>query len=91
MVQTLAANNALIVMSGGQCVMDFFLINAKDMWLKTRKGDPLNLDAIVRVFMSEHILLGLFSRWDEVAETLKGELDIPITEDDDEVVESATF
>jgi len=86
-VQTLAANNALVVMSAGQCVMDFFLINAKDLWLKTRKGDPLNMDAIVRVFMSEHILLGLLDSCDGIAEELKGELDIPVTEEYDEVVE----
>jgi hypothetical protein len=87
-VQTLAANNALIVMSGGQCVMDFFLIAAKDLWLKTKKGDPLNVDAIVRVFVSENILLGLLNRCDELAEELKPELDYPVTEEDDEVVES---
>jgi hypothetical protein len=87
-VQTLAANNVLIVMSGGQCVMDFFLIAAKDLWLKTKKGDPLNVDAIVRVFVSEHILLGFLNRCDELAQELKPELDFPVMEEDDEVVES---
>jgi hypothetical protein len=87
-VQTLTANNALIVNSGGQCVMDFFLIAAKDIWLKTQKGDPLNVNAIVRVFMSEHILLGLLKRCDEIAEELKNELEIPVGEDDDETLES---
>jgi hypothetical protein len=87
-VQTLAANNALIVRSGGQCVMDFFLIAAKDLWIKTKKGDPLNLDAIVRVFLSERILLGLLNRCDELAQELKSELDIPVMEEDYEVVES---
>jgi hypothetical protein len=87
-VQTLAANNALIVNSAGQCVMDFFLIAAKDIWLKTKKGDPLNVSAIVRVFMSEHILLGLLTRCNEIAEELKDELEIPVVEDDDETLES---
>jgi hypothetical protein len=87
-VQTLAANNALIVNSGGSCVMAFFLIAAKDIWLKTKKGDPLNVTAIVRVFMSEHILLGFLKRCDEVAEELKNELEIPVAEDDDETLES---
>ena len=89
-VQTLAANNVLIVMSGGQCAMDFFLIAAKDLWLKTKKGDPLNVDAIVRVFVSEHILLGFLNRCDELAQELKPELDFPVMEEDDEVVESVT-
>ncbi len=88
LVQTLAANNALVVMSGGQCVMDFFLIAAKDLWVKTKKGDPLNVDAIVRVFFSEHILLGFLNRCDEIAQVLIPELDIPVMEEDDEVVES---
>lgn len=87
-VQTLAANNALVVDGGGQCVMDFFLIAAKDIWLKTKKGDPLNVSAIVRVFMSEHILLGFLKRCDEIAEELKDELDVPVGEDDDETLES---
>ena len=87
-VQTLAANNALVVNSGGQCVMDFFLIAAKDIWLKTKKGDPLNVSAIVRIFMSEHFLLGFLKRCDEIAEELKNELEIPVVEDDDETLES---
>jgi hypothetical protein len=87
-VQTLTSNNALIVLSGGQCVMDFFLINAKDLWLKTRKGDPLNLDAIVRVFTNEHIVLGLLDCFDALAQELNKEFDVPVTEEDDETVES---
>ncbi|HVN93268.1 MAG TPA: hypothetical protein VMT38_06215 [Terracidiphilus sp.] len=87
-VQTLAANCALIVNNAGQCVADFFLIAAKDIWLKTKKGDPLNVSAIVRVFMSEHILLGLLNRCDEIAGELKKELDIPAVEEDDENLES---
>lgn len=88
-VQTLTANNALVVMTAGQCVMDFFLINAKDLWLKTRKGDPLNVDAIVRVFMSEHILLGFLNRCDELATELKDEFDVELSEEDDEILESS--
>jgi hypothetical protein len=87
-VQTLAANNALIVTTAGQCVMDFFLIAAKDLWLKTKKGDPLNVDAIVRVFMSEHTLLGFLNTCDEIAKDLGGEYCLPTAEDNDEIVES---
>lgn len=90
-VQTLAANNVLIVVSGGQCVMDYFLIAAKDIWLKTKKGDPLNVDAIVRVYVSEHILLGFLNRCDQLAQELRPELDIPVMEEDDEIVESVAL
>lgn len=82
---TLTANNALVVISGGQCVMDFFLISAKDLWLKTKKGDPLNVEAIVRIFMSEHLLLGLLNRFDEIAKELKPEVETPEMEGLDDV------
>jgi hypothetical protein len=85
---TLSANNLLVVNSGGQCVMDFFLISAKDLWLKTRKGDPLNLDAIVRVFVSEPLLLGFLDRCDVLAQEIRGNLDIPVMEEENEVLES---
>jgi hypothetical protein len=87
-VQTMAANNALIVISAGQCVMDFFLVAAKDLWTKARKGDPLNVVAIVRVFMSEQTLLGFLNRSDELAQELMPDLEIPVMEEGDEVVES---
>ncbi len=61
----------------------FFLIAAKDLWLKTKKGDPLNVNAIVRVYMSEQVLLGLLNRCDELAQALKVELDLPGLEDND--------
>ena len=86
-VQTLAANNALIVISAGQCVLDFFIIAAKDIWIKPKKGDPLNITALVRVFMSEHILLGFLNKCEEFAVDVNLELDIPVVEDDDEIVE----
>jgi hypothetical protein len=87
-VQTLAANNALIVNSGGQCVIDFLLLAAKDVWLKTKNGDPLNVTAIVRVFVSEQLLLGFLRRCDEVAQNVKDKLDIPVSEEHDANLES---
>jgi hypothetical protein len=87
-VQTLVANNALIVITGGQCMFDFFLIAAKDLWLKTRKGDPLNMDALVRVYSSEPILLRFLDRCDAIAQELIRDLDLTDLEDIDENVES---
>jgi hypothetical protein len=86
-VQTLATNNALIVMGGGQCMMDFFLIAAKDLWIKTRKGDPLNMDALVRVYLNERLLLGFLDRCDAIAQDLVKELGITFAEDNDEDLE----
>jgi hypothetical protein len=86
-VQTLATNNALIVIGGGLCMIDFFLIAAKDLWIKTRKGDPLNMDALVRVYLNERILLGFLDRCDVIAQDLIKELGITFAEENDEDME----
>lgn len=86
-VQTMAANNALIVVGGGQCMIDFFLVSAKDLWIKTRKGDPLDMEALVRVYLNERLLLEFLDRCDAIAQELVGELGITVAEDDDENVE----
>ena len=87
-VMTLVTNNVLIVQASGQCLLDFFLISAKDLWVKTRKGDPLNVEGLVRVFINEHLLLEFMNRCDEIAQGLVKDLDITFSEDDDEVMES---
>jgi hypothetical protein len=63
------------------------LLGAKDIWLRTKNGDPLNITAIVRVFVSEQLLLGFLRRSDEIARSVKDKLDIPLSEDHDENLE----
>jgi hypothetical protein len=87
-VQTLATNNALIVIGAGQCIMDFFLISAKDLWIKTRKGDPLDMEALVRVYLNERLLVGFLDQCDVIAKELVKDLNFTISEDDDEDLES---
>lgn len=86
-VQTLTANNALVVLAGGQCMIDFFLISAKDLWIKTSKGDPLGLDALVRVYMNEPLLLGFLNRCDSVAKDLIANLNLALPEGNNENME----
>lgn len=87
-VNSMATNNALIAAAGGQNMIDFFLISPKDVWIKPTKGDPLNMNALVRVYLNDFLLLDVLNRIDELAQPLAKELNITITEDDDHVVES---
>jgi len=86
-VQTMTANNALMVRVGGQSMVDFFLISAKDMWVRTKKGDPLNMEALVRVYTNDRLLLRLLDACDTIAKGLIEELNLTITEGDDENLE----
>lgn len=87
-VQSFATNAALMAQANGQCMVDFFLINPKDLWLKTRKGDALNMDALVRVFMNDYLIVELLDRCDEIGKKLVTELDIAFPEGEDEIMES---
>lgn len=87
-VKTMMTNNALIVQAGGQCALDFFLISAKDLWIKTRKGEALNMDALVRVFVSEQVLLEFLNRCNSIAQDLVKELKITFEENDDATLDS---
>jgi hypothetical protein len=87
-VQSFVTNACLMAQANGQCMLDFFLINPKDLWLKTRKGDALNLDALVRVFMNDYLIVELLDRCDEIAQALVTELEITFPENEDEIVES---
>ena len=87
-VQTLHGNNVLMVLSGGQSIMDFFYISAKDLWLKPAKGEAIGIEALVRVIIPASVLLGFLQECDKVAKALIDKLKIEITEDEDAVVES---
>jgi len=87
-VQTMVTSNALIIMSDGQSMMDFFMISTKDMWLKTKNGDPLNMDALVRVYANDYLLARFLDQCDVIASSLVEEMNIVFTGDSDENVES---
>jgi hypothetical protein len=88
-VQTLHANNALMVLSGGHCIIDLFYISAKDLWLKPAKGEALGIEALVRIICSGSFVLGLLQECDRVAQDIIEDLQINIEEvDEDAIVES---
>jgi len=86
-VQTLHSNNVLMVLNAGHCIMDFFYISAKDLWLKPLKNEPIGIEALVRVIASAPLLLGFLSECDKLAMELVEQLGIDL-EDDHDLVES---
>jgi hypothetical protein len=69
-VQTLYSNNVLMIQSGVQCILDFFYLSEKDMWLKPPRNEPISIEALVRVMMQAPMLLGLLGDCDKVASEL---------------------
>jgi hypothetical protein len=69
-VQTLHSNNALMIQSGGECMVDFFYLSPRDMALKMPKSESVLLEPLVRVIVSPNLLLGLLDACEPIAETL---------------------
>jgi hypothetical protein len=87
-VQTLQANNALIVQATGDCIIDFFYISPKDLWLKPQKSEPIGMEALVRVMVTASVMLGFLQECDKVARELIDKLEIKLEEDEDASLES---
>lgn len=68
--QVLKANNVIMILSGTETLLDFFYISPKDIWSKPRKGEPLELEGVVRVMLSPTLLLGLLDACDPIANQL---------------------
>lgn len=86
-VQTLHSNNVLIVLNAGHCIMDFFYISPKDLWIKPLRNEPIGIEALVRVIASAPLVLGFLYECDKLARGLVEELGINL-EDDHAFVES---
>jgi hypothetical protein len=94
-VQTVHANNCLMVLSAGHAMIDFFYISAKELWLRPKRNEPIAIEALVRVITSGSVLLGFLKEADRVAKTYverlgteELELDVNGEEDKDENLES---
>ena len=87
-VQTFHSNNVLMVLSGGHCIMDFFYISAKDLWLKPPKNEPIGIEALVRVIVPATFVLGFLRECDKIAKDLMEKLGIKIEENKDVIMES---
>jgi hypothetical protein len=69
-VQTIHSNNALMVLSGGECMIDFFYISPRDMALKTPKAGEISLEPLVRIIASPSLVLGFLDACEPIAESL---------------------
>lgn len=86
-VQTLQSNNALMVQATGDCIIDFFYISPKDLWLKPIKSEPIGMEALVRVMVTASVMLGFLHECDKAARELIDKLEIKL-EDHDATLES---
>lgn len=86
-VQTFQSNNALMVQATGDCIIDFFYISPKDLWLKPIKSEPIGMEALVRVMVTASVMLGFLHECDKAAQELIDKLGIKL-EDKDAALES---
>jgi hypothetical protein len=69
-VQTIHSNNALMILSGGECMIDFFYLSPRDLSLKAPKGHDIALEPLVRVITAPDLLLGFLDACEPIAESL---------------------
>lgn len=81
--QTIHSNNVLMVLSGGECMMDFFYLSPRDMYLRIRKRKPLALEPLVRVIISPTHLLGFLDACEPIAASLATKFPSEGENDDD--------
>lgn len=81
--QTIHSNNVLMVLSGGESMMDFFYLSPRDMFLKIRKRKPLELEALVRVIISPTHLLGFLDACEPIAASMATKFPTEGENDDD--------
>lgn len=83
--KTLHANNVLMVLAGGECVLDFFYLSPRDISLKAPKGEKIDLMPLVRVILTPNLLLSLLDSAAPIANSLSEKY--AIKEDTNEVME----
>lgn len=81
-VQTVHSNNVLVVMSGGECMMDFFYISPKELWTKPPKHGNIEIEALVRIICVPTLALAFFDACEPIAEQMKGRFKAWIGESD---------
>jgi hypothetical protein len=83
-VQTLASNNVLMVLSAGDCMMDFYYVSIKDLYASSlqRRDKNVGIDAVARVICSPALLLGFL----DACAPLASKLDERLKQQDQEVV-----
>ena len=69
-VQTFQANNVSIIMTEGESMMDFFYLSPKDLFYKPKKGEKIDIEALVRILLSPSLLMLLLTESQPFAEKL---------------------
>ncbi len=77
-VQTIHSNNILSVLSGGECMMDFFYISPRELWSKPLKQSGINMEALVRVICTPTLALGFFDACAPIADKIQSRSSIGI-------------
>jgi hypothetical protein len=68
--QTLHSNNVLMVLSGGDSVMDFYYISPRDIYFKPRNKRNIELEPLARVIIDPPMLLGFLDECNRIAPPL---------------------
>ena len=83
--KTLHANNVLMVLAGGECLIDFFYLSPRDVSLKAPRGEEIDLMPLVRVILAPNLLLNLLNSAEPIANSLN--VKYGMKEDTNEVME----
>jgi hypothetical protein len=69
-VQTFQSNNVAIMLTMGECLLDFYYVSPKDLFYRSPKGEKVDAEGLVRVILSLELLLSLLDRSRPIAEKL---------------------
>jgi hypothetical protein len=83
--KTIHANNALMILAGGESLVEFFYLSPRDVSLKAPKGGEIELMPLVRVILAPNLLLGLLDAAEPIARALNPKYELK--EDANEIME----
>jgi hypothetical protein len=69
-VQTFQSNNVAILLSIGECLLDFYYVSPKDLFYRTPQGEKVDAEALVRIILSVELVLSLLDQSRPIAEKL---------------------
>lgn len=69
-VQTFQANQALMMLTEGESLVDFFYISPKDIYYKPRVGEKIDLEPLVRVILAPELLASFLDSSEPFAQRL---------------------
>ena len=67
-VQTFQANQLSMLMTEGECILDFFYLSPKDLFYKPQKNEKIDLEALVRIILSPPLVLSFLEQSQPLAD-----------------------